>query len=138
MRICIKIIRQRMEKWQKIALIFERWCFSFWDFFHRAVASPVFNVGDWILMDIPKPMLKCCRLIVLICVSVALPFRKCLRLLRLGLYTVSAPPFVNTMTLLSSFIFVILICWYIQFNGELKTTIWRTFSYFAENCLVAA
>ena len=56
-----------------------------------AVASPVSNVGDWILMDIPKPMLKCCRLIVLICVSVALPFRERLRLLRHGLYTVSSP-----------------------------------------------
>ena len=35
-------------------------------------------------MDIPK-------LIVLISVSVVLPFQKCLRLFRLGLYTVSAP-----------------------------------------------
>ena len=48
-------------------------------------------------MVIPKPMIKCCRLccrrniIVLIRVSVVLPFRKCLRLLRLGLYTVSTP-----------------------------------------------
>ena len=40
-------------------------------------------------MDILKPMIKCCRLIVLIWVSVVLPFNKCLRLLRLGLYTVS-------------------------------------------------
>ena len=48
-------------------------------------------MGDWILMDIPKTVLKCCRLIVLICVSVVLPFHKCLRLLRLGLYTVSTP-----------------------------------------------
>ena len=40
-------------------------------------------------MDILKPMIKCCRLIVLICVSIVLPFHKCLRLLRLGLYTVS-------------------------------------------------
>ena len=78
-----------MKRWQKSALIFERLCFIFWNFFHRAVALPVFNVGDWILMDIPKPMIKCCRLIVLICVSVVLPFHKCLRLLRLGLYTVS-------------------------------------------------
>ena len=36
-------------------------------------------------------MLKCCRLIVLICVSVVLPFHKCLRLLRLDFYTVSTP-----------------------------------------------
>ena len=48
-------------------------------------------MGDWTLMDIPKPMLKCCRLIVLICESVALPFPERLRLLRLGLYTVSTP-----------------------------------------------
>ena len=31
---------------------------------NRAVASPVTSVGDWILMDIPKPMIKCCRSIV--------------------------------------------------------------------------
>ena len=42
-------------------------------------------------MGIPKPMIKCCRLIVLIWVSVVLHFKKCLRLLRLGLYTVSTP-----------------------------------------------
>ena len=36
-------------------------------------------------------MIKYCRLIVLICVSVVLSFHKCLRLLRLGLYTVSTP-----------------------------------------------
>ena len=95
MRIHIKIIRQRMKRWQKSALIFERLCFIFWNFFHRAVALPVFNVGDWILMDIPKPMIKCCRLIVLICVSVVLPFHKCLRILRFGLYTVSTPCVYN-------------------------------------------
>ena len=43
------------------------------------------------LMSIPKPMIKCCRLIVLIWVSVVFHFNKCLRLLRLGLYTVSTP-----------------------------------------------
>ena len=42
-------------------------------------------------MDIPKLMIKCCRLIVLIRASVFLPFHKCLRLLHLGLYTVSTP-----------------------------------------------
>ena len=42
-------------------------------------------------MDIPKPVIKCCRLIVLTCVFAALPFQECLRLLRLGLYTVSTP-----------------------------------------------
>ena len=52
-------------------------------------------------MEIPKPMIKCCRrccrtnIIVLIWVSVVLSFHKCLRLLRLGLYTVSTPPINN-------------------------------------------
>ena len=39
-------------------------------------------------MNIPKPMIKCCRLIVLIWFSVVLPFHKCLRLLRLGLFSI--------------------------------------------------
>ena len=46
-------------------------------------------------MDLPKLMIKCCRLIVLICVSVVLPFHKCLRILRFGLYTVSTPCVYN-------------------------------------------
>ena len=52
-------------------------------------------------MEIPKPMIKCCRrccrtnIIVLIWVSVVLSFHKCLRLLRLGLYTISTPPINN-------------------------------------------
>ena len=40
-------------------------------------------------MDIPEPVIKCCRLIVLIWVSLVLHFNKWLCLLRLGLYTVS-------------------------------------------------
>ena len=46
-------------------------------------------------MEILKPMIKCCRLIVLICVPVVFPFHKSLRLLHLGLYTVSTPPVDN-------------------------------------------
>ena len=98
-----------MKTWQKSALIFERLCFIFWNFFHRAVALPVFNVGDWILMDIPKPMIKCCRLIVLICVSVVLPFHKCLRLLRLGLYTVSTPRVNNDAAIVAHICYISLL-----------------------------
>ena len=36
------------KRWQKSTLIFEIYYFIFWNFFHRAVASPVFNVGNWI------------------------------------------------------------------------------------------
>ena len=84
-----------MKRWKSV-LIFERLCFIFWNFFQllaipissRGVAFPVSRLMDN-LMDISKPMIKCCRLIVLIWVSVVLPFHKCLRLLRLGLYIVS-------------------------------------------------
>ena len=40
-------------------------------------------------MEILKQMIKSCRLIVLVCLSVVFPFHKCLRLFRLGLYTIS-------------------------------------------------
>ena len=95
MRIHVKIIRQIMKRWQKRALIFES--FIFWNFFQWAVASPVSNVGDWIWWTFQNRWVNVaygvCRtnVIVLIWVSVVLPFHKCLRLLRLGLYTVSTP-----------------------------------------------
>ena len=56
---------------------------------------PSVQCGRLDLIDIPKPMIKCCRwcfrtnIIVLIWVSVVFSFDKRLRLLRLGLYTVS-------------------------------------------------
>ena len=142
-----------MKRWQKSALIFERLCFIFWNFFHRAVALPVFNVGDWILMDIPKPMIKCCRLIVLICVSVVLPFHKCLRLLRLGLYTVSTPRVDNDPPIVAHICYISLLRYnyygeylaceqegfcerYIKFkgnwellSGELLVFCWKLVSY---------
>ena len=99
------------KEWKddKNALIFERLCFIFWNFFHRAVALPVSNVGDWILMDIPKPMIKCCRLIVLICVSVVLPFHKCLRLLCFGLYTISTPRIDNDAPIVAHIFYISLL-----------------------------
>ena len=68
-------------------------------------------------MDIPKPIIKCCRLIVLICVSVVLPFHKCLRLLRLGLYTVSTPRVDNDAPIVAH------IC-YISLLSATITSIW--------------
>ena len=113
------------EKMTKSALIFERLCFIFWNFFHRAVALPVSNVGDWILMDIPKPMIKCCRLIVLICVSVVLPFHKCLRLLRLGLYTVSTPRVNNDAAIVAHICYISLLrCNYVCWDATITTSIW--------------
>ena len=140
-----------MKRWQKNALNFERLCFIFWNFFHKAVAS----VQCGVLMDIPKPMIKSCRLIVLICVSVVLPFHNCLRLLRLGLYTVFTPRVDNDAPIVANICYIsflrcnyydeYLACEqedfcerYIKFKGELRTTIWRTLSYFVENCLIVA
>ena len=63
-------------------------------------------------MDTSKPMIKCCRwccrakITVLIWVSVVLPFRRYLRLFRLGLYTVSTTRVNND----AAIIFVILVC----------------------------
>ena len=63
----------------------------FLKFFHRAVASPVSNVGDWIWWAFQNRWVNVaygvCRtdVIVLIWVSAVLPFHKCLCLLRLGL-----------------------------------------------------
>ena len=80
-------------------------------------ASCFTSVQYGILMDIPKPMIKCCRLIVLICVSVVLPFHKCLRLLRLGLYTVSTPRVDNDAPIVAH------IC-YISLLSATITSIW--------------
>ena len=64
-------------------------------------------------MDIPKPMIKSCRLIVLICVSVVLPFHKCLHLLCLGLYTVSIPRVYNDAPIVAHICYIsLLICNY--------------------------
>ena len=61
-------------------------------------------------MDIPKSMMiKCCRLIVLICVSVVLLFHKCLRLLRLGLYTVSTPRVDNDAPIVAHICYISLL-----------------------------
>ena len=71
------------------------------------------QLGRLDLMDIPKPMIKCCRwccrinIIVLIWVSVVFLFHKCLRL-----FVLVCTPFlcfVLTMMLLSSLMFVILV-----------------------------
>ena len=60
-------------------------------------------------MDIPKLMIKCCRLIVLICVSEVLPFHKCLRLLRLGLYTISTPRIDNDAPIVAHLCYISLL-----------------------------
>ena len=65
-------------------------------------------------MDIPKPMIKCCRLccitniIELIWISIVLSFYKSLRLLRLGLYSVSTPRVNNDAAIVAHI-------WYISF-----------------------
>ena len=69
-------------------------------------------------MDIPKLMLKFYRLIVLICVSVVLPFHKCLRLLRLGLYTVSTPRVDNDAPIVAHTCYVSLL------RGNYYASIW--------------
>ena len=58
-------------------------------------------------MNIPKPIN--CRLIVLIWVSVVLPFHKCLRLLRLGLYIVSAPRVNNDAAIVAHISYIFLL-----------------------------
>ena len=60
-------------------------------------------------MNIPKPMIKCCRLIVLIWVSVVFPFHKCLRPLRLGLYTVSTPRVENDAAIVTHICYISLL-----------------------------
>ena len=104
-----------MKRWQKCALILERLCFIFWNFFHRAVASPVSNVGDWIWWTFQNQWVNVaygvCRtnVIVLIWVSVVLPFHKCLRLLRLGLYTVSTPRVDNDAPIVAHICYISLL-----------------------------
>ena len=113
MRIHVKIIRQIMKRWQKRALIFES--FIFWNFFHWAVASLVSNVGDWIWWTYQTRWVNVaygvCRtnVIVLIWVSVVLPFHKCLRLLRLGLYTVSTPRVDNDAPIVAHICYISLL-----------------------------
>ena len=113
MRIHVKIIGQIMKRWQKRALIFES--FIFWNFFDWAVASPVSNVGDWIWWTFQNQWVNVaygvCRtnVIVLIWVSVVLPFHKCLRLLRLGLYTVSTPRVDNDAPIVAHICYISLL-----------------------------
>ena len=65
-------------------------------------------------MDIPKPIIKYCRLrcitniIELILVSIVLSFYKSLRLLRLGLYSVSNPRVNNDAAIVAHI-------WYVSF-----------------------
>ena len=154
-----------MRGWQKRALIFES--FIFWNFFHWTVASPVSNVGDWIWWIFQNQWVNVaygvCRtnVIVLIWVSVVLPFHECLHLLRLDLYTVSTPRVNNDAAIVAHICYISLlrcnyICWDAtittsiwlvnrktlwtihKVQGELRTAIWRALSYFVENCLVAA
>ena len=69
-------------------------------------------------MDIPKPMIKCCRLIVLICVSVVFFFINAYAYF--VLVSTPFPLLVLTMMLLSLLIFVILVCW----DATITTSIW--------------
>ena len=110
--------------------------------------------GKLDLMSIQKPMFKYCRLIVLIWVSVVLPFHKCLRLLRLGLYTVSTPRVDNDAPVVAHICYISLLrrnCYdkylsceqedfceqYIKFKGNweilsgerLKLFCWKLISY---------
>ena len=101
-------------------------------------------------MEIPKPMIKycrwCCRtnIIVLIWVSVVLAFHKCLRLLRLGLYTISTPHVNNDAAIVAHICYIsllrcnyyheYLVCeeedlWTIHITDSAWLFCWRLLSY---------
>ena len=118
-----------MKRWQKRALIFES--FIFWNFFDWAVASPVSNVGDWIWWTFQNWWVNAAygvyrtNVIVLLWVSAVLRFHKCLRLLRLGLYTVSTPRVNNDAAIVAVICYISLLrCYYVCWDATITTSIW--------------
>ena len=83
------------EKVAKKCTYLRKIMLNFLKFLPQSSCFASVQCGRLDLMDITIPMIKCCRwccrinMIVLIWVSVVLLLHKCLRLLRLGLYTVS-------------------------------------------------
>ena len=82
-------MRKKCTDLRKIMLLFL-------NFFPKGSCFASDQRGRLNLMSIPNVMIKCCRwcsrtnIILLIWVSVVFLFHKCLRLLCIGLYTVSA------------------------------------------------